>query len=126
MTDLRARLSNRITLQRRTLVETSSGETIETWEDAGELRASVEPLKGKEFFGTRSDRDMPQISASIDARIRIRYRQGISPAEHRIVHGGIIYDLTAVIHDRRQKPRQTQLMVTAASTQQTDGSGVNA
>jgi hypothetical protein len=59
----------------------------------------------------------------VDTRIRIRYRTGLNPAEHRIVHGGIVYDLVSVIQDRPR--RQTQLMVKATAVQQPDGSKVN-
>lgn len=118
-------LRHEIILQQRALVGSPSGETLETWEDAGRLRASFEPLKGREFFNQSSRAsDFPQRSAQVDARIRVRFRQGLNPAEHRIVYGGVVYDLTAVIHDRRRG--QTQLMVTASAAQQPDGSTVNA
>lgn len=114
-------LRHRIILQRRVLTESPSGDTVDTWEDAGTLRASVEPLKGQEFFrGT----EMPQRVAQVDVRIRVRYRQGFDPAKHRVVHGGIIYQLVAVIPDRNRA--QTQLMVRSIATQQPDGSKVNA
>lgn len=114
-------LRHRIILQQRVLTESHSGDTVEAWEDVGTLRASVEPLKGQEFFrGT----EMPQNVAQVDARIRVRYRQGFDPAKHRVVHGGVIYQLVAVIPDRNRA--QTQLMVRAIAAQQPDGSKVNA
>ena len=43
--------------------------------------------------------------------------------QHGFVHGGVVYDLVAVIQDRER--RQTQLMVKAKAVQQPDGSTVN-
>ena len=113
-------MKNRIILQKRTMNANVYGELIETWEEVTALRASVEPLVGQEFFGSG---DLPQKIAEVDTRIRIRYRKGLNPAEHRIVYGGVVYDLAAVIHDRGRG--QTQLMVKATAVQQLDGSTIN-
>ena len=109
-----------ILLQERVLTENAYGEHVESWLDVTGLNASVEPLKGQEFF--RSG-DLPQKVAEVDTRMRIRYRKGLNPAEHRIVYGGVVYDLVAVIQDRARG--QTQLMVKATAVQQPDGSKVN-
>jgi SPP1 family predicted phage head-tail adaptor len=114
-------MRQRIVLQKRFFVESGGAEPLEEWQDVAELNGSVEPLKGREFF--RGGNDLPQKIAEVDTRIRIRYCQGLNPAEHRIIHGGIVYDLQAVIHDRRN--HQTQLMVKATAVQQPDGSKVN-
>ena len=113
-------MKHRIFLQKRATTENAYGEQVESWEDVTPLNASVEPLVGREFF--RSG-DLPQKIAEVDTRIRIRFRKGLNPAEHRIVHGGVVYDLVAVIQDRER--RQTQLMVKAKAVQQPDGSTVN-
>ena len=114
-------MKRRIVLQKRMMTENAYGEMKETWEDVTPLSASVEPLVGREFFRRG---DLPQKIAEVDTRIRIRSRKGLNPAEHRIVHGGVVYDLIAVIQDRER--RQTQLMVKSTSVQQADGSKVNA
>ena len=117
-------LRNKITLQRRIVVgEDDYGSPIEGWEDVSVLRCSVEPLKGQEFFGGMNAGNVPQRVAEIDSRIRIRYRRGLNPAEHRIVYGGVVYDLVAIIPDRKRG--QTQLMVKASATQQPDGSTIS-
>ena len=113
-------MKHRIFLQKRATTENAYGEQVESWEDVTPLNASVEPLVGREFF--RSG-DLPQKIAEVDTRIRIRFRKGLNPAEHRILYGGIVYDLVAVIPDRER--RQTQLMVKATAVQQPDGSKVN-
>lgn len=113
-------MRHRIILQKRATTESTYGEQVESWEDVTPLNASVEPLVGREFF--RSG-DLPQKIAEVDTRIRIRFRKGLNPAEHRILYGGVVYDLVAVIPDRER--RQTQLMVKATAVQQPDGSKVN-
>lgn len=115
-------MRQRIILQKRTMAENDYGEPIESWEDVTPLNASVEPLVGREFFRGGSGA-LPQKQAEVDTRIRIRYRKGLNPADHRIVHGGVVYDLVAVIQDRER--RQTQLMVKATAVRQPDGSTVN-
>lgn len=115
-------MRQRIILQKRTMAENPYGEQVESWEDVTPINASVEPLIGREFFRSSSGA-LPQMQAEIDTRIRIRTRNGLNPAEHRIVHGGVVYDLVAVIQDRAR--RQTQLMVKAKAVQQPDGSTVN-
>lgn len=113
-------MKHRILLQKRVTTENAYGEQVESWEDVTPLNASVEPLVGREFF--RSG-DLPQKIAEVDTRIRIRFRKGLNPAEHRILYGDVVYDLVAVIPDRER--RQTQLMVKATAVQQPDGSKVN-
>lgn len=113
-------MKHRILLQKRAMTENAYGEQVESWQDVTPLNASVEPLVGREFF---RGGDLPQKIAEVDTRIRIRYRKGLNPAENRIVYGGVVYDLVAVIPDRERG--QTQLMVKATAVQQPDGSTVN-
>lgn len=117
-----SRMRQRITLQRRTLGPDEYGDMGEpVWADEVVLAGSFEPLVGREFWSNSS---IPQKDAQADARIRIWLRKGINPAEHRVVYGGIIYDIIAPpIYDRER--RQTQLMVKARATGQPDGSTVN-
>ena len=109
-----------VTLQERVLTENPYGEAVESWQDVTDMCCSMEPLKGQEFF---KGSDLPQKVAEIDSRIRIRYRRGLDPANHRIVYDGVVYDLVAVIPDRNR--RQTQLMVKATAVQQPDGGAIN-
>jgi SPP1 family predicted phage head-tail adaptor len=114
-------MRQRIILQERVIAPAPPyGEPVESWQDVTPLNASVEPLKGQEFF---KGSDVPQKVAEVDTRMRIRYRKGMDPAKHRIVYDGIVHDLVAVIHDRRHN--QTQLMVKAIAVQQADGGKVN-
>lgn len=124
MSRISSLMRNKAILQRRVVIgEDDYCGPVFDWEDVTELRCSVEPLKGQEFFGGVSAGNLPQRVAEVDSRIRIRYRRDLNPAEHRIVYGGVAYDLVAVIHDRKRG--QTQLMVKASAIQQADGSTVN-
>lgn len=115
-------MRQRIILQKRVVIKNGPGRREESWEDVIPINASVEPLVGREFFRSGSGA-LPQKQAEVDTRIRIRTRKGLNPAEHRIVYGGVVYDLVAVIQDRERG--QTQLMVKATAVQQPDGSSVN-
>jgi head-tail adaptor len=113
----------------RTAVEQDgSGGPKETWEDGATIWASVEPIKGTEYWlqgrTTRVASFLPQVEASVDARIRIRRRNGLSPAELRVRHGRTVYDVLAVIQDVANI--ETQLMVQARKLDQGEGQEVNA
>lgn len=120
-------MKNKVMLQRRILAVNDYGETVEQWEDVTPLNASFEPLRGQEFFKSQaffgSFGHFPQKQANVDARIRIRYRKGLNPAENRIVYGGGNYNILSIIHNR--KIRETQLMVAAKAVLQNDFSTVN-
>jgi len=114
------KLRHRITLLVRETGKDVSGGPVETWKDGDTIWASVEPLKGREYWTQRA---LPQVQASIDARIRIRRRNGLNPAELRVRHGRTIYDVQAVIQDTANI--ETQLMVRARALDQGEGQEVN-
>lgn len=112
---------HRVVIQELTIEQDVFGGPVETWTDGPALFASVEPLRGKEFYAWYS---IPQAEASVDARIRIRFRTGLNPGQHRVIHGPTVYDLVAVIQDVDHQ--QTQLMVRARKMGQGPGQEVNA
>lgn len=115
------RYRHRVTIQKRTLVPDGPyGETKEVWENDATIWASLEPLNGSEYF---SAQDVAQRVAAVEARMYIRPRAGLNPADTRIVHAGVVYDLVSVIGDNRG--RTMQLMVKAAALSQGDGGTVN-
>lgn len=115
------RYRHRVTIQKRTLVPDGPyGETKEVWEDDATIWASLEPLKGSEYFNAQ---DVAQRVAAVEARMCIRPRAGLNPAENRVAHKGIIYDIVGVIGDNRG--RNMQLMVRAAALEQANGGTVN-
>ena len=114
-------MRQRIVLQKRTMTLGAFNEPLETWTEEDVMPGSFEPLTGREFW---SNSGLPQKDAQADARIRVRLRKGIDPAEHKIVYAGIVYDIVAPpTYDRER--RQTHLMVKAMAKQQPNGSKVN-
>lgn len=95
-------MRHRITIQQ--LVESSNtfGEVEKTWQDVATLWASIEPLRGREYF------DSQQINAEVTTRIRIRYRPGIKP-KMRAVYGERIFDIQSVI-DVEERHKEIHLM----------------
>ena len=96
------------------------GGAKETWKDGPAIFASVEPLKGMEYWAKGQ---LPQTEAQVEARIRIRRRNGLNPAGLRVRHGRTVYDVVSVIQDTRNI--ETQLMVRARALDQGPGQEVN-
>ena len=117
-------LKHKAVLQRRIFVgEDEYCMPIPDWEDVTVLRCSFEHLKGREFFAGMGNNGVPQRIAEVEARVRIRERKGLDPANHRLVFGGVNYNIVAIIPDYNR--RQTQLMVKAIASDQDDGASVN-
>lgn len=74
-------LRHRVWLQERVLVRNSFNELIETWQNHARVWARIEPLKGFERMAAGGIQDASQ------AIIHIRYRDGINPADWRIIEG---------------------------------------
>lgn len=83
-------LRHRITIQMAVESSNTFGEVEKTWQDVATVWASIEPLRGREYF------DSQQINAEVTTRIRIRYRPGIKP-KMRVVYGERIFDIQSVI-----------------------------
>jgi SPP1 family predicted phage head-tail adaptor len=67
--------------------------------------AHVEPLVGREYLAAAA------LVAEVTARIRMRYRPGITAAD-RIIHGGTVYAIEAVL-DVHSSRRELHLMCKA-------------
>lgn len=90
---LAARLRHRVTLQAITTTRDSDGAVIETWEDvAASLPAEIVPLSGREFVAAQA------VQAGVTTRITIRERADVA-AKMRIMHGGLAYNIRAVLPD---------------------------
>ena len=72
------------------------------WKNVATVRASVEPLQGREYFSGPF-----QIGENI-VRIRIRYLEGIT-RKMRIRYGNRLFDIYSVI-DSMESHRELQLM----------------
>lgn len=83
----------------------SYGASTQEWVTfLGGIRASVEPLSGKEFFAAK------QVNAEITHSIKIRYRTGIKPSM-RVKYGTRYFDIKSVV-DIKEERKEMHLMCT--------------
>lgn len=95
-------LRETVTIQSRTETTGTTGEVTWTWATYKTVRASIEPIKGQEYFAAK------QLQASTNVRIRIRYLSGIT-TKMRVLHGTRYYAIESVI-DPNTRRRELQLM----------------
>ncbi|MGB9780623.1 phage head closure protein [Caldanaerobacter sp.] len=95
-------LRHRITIQQPVESSNTFGEVEKTWQDVATVWASIEPLRGREYFNSQ------QINAEVTTQIRIRYRPGIKP-KMRVVYGERIFDIQSVI-DVEERHKEIHLM----------------
>ncbi len=101
-------LDQRVTLQTLSGGVDELGQPLpDTWADVAQLWAAVEPLQGREYIAAGA------MVSSVEARIRLRYRQGVTSAM-RVIHGQDVYGIQAVIHIRSNRC-ELQLMVRAVA-----------
>lgn len=85
------KLRHRVTIQQLVGTRDVDGAVVPTWQNVKTVWGAVEPLRGREFV------EAAQLQEEITTRVRIRYRSGIVPAM-RVLWGGFIYDIRAVVH----------------------------
>ena len=98
------KMRHRITIQQATTAADTYGQPIETWSTYAERWASIEPIRGREYW------DAHQVNAEVTTRIRIRSLSGVTP-KMRVSWNSQIFDIVSVIHVE-QRNRETQLMCT--------------
>ncbi|HDR1508279.1 TPA: phage head closure protein [Pasteurella multocida] len=95
-----------ITLQKRNYKKERESDTYghhnPYWEDVATVRASIEPLQGREYFSGPF-----QLGENI-TRVRIRYMPGVT-RKMRIKYGEKYLDIYSVI-DSKEEHRELQLM----------------
>lgn len=104
------KLRHKVTIQTPTETQDEYGQPVQTWATFAEVFASVEPIRGREFFAAQ------QIQSDVTTRIRIRYLSGVT-TKMRVVHTTDHsspatveeYDIEAVIHVE-EKRREMHLM----------------
>ena len=84
-------LTERVTLQRLQQGTDEIGQPFTTWVTLGTTWASVEPLVGREYFAAGG------AQSEVTAKVRMRYRPGITSAD-RLIHEGTLYSITSVIN----------------------------
>jgi len=84
------KLDQRVTLQAKSASRAANGEEVVTWTDVATVWASVQQLRGKEFFAGA------QMQDEIDVRVRLRYRTGVT-RDQRLMWNGAPLDIVSVI-----------------------------
>lgn len=88
-----AKLRHRITLQRRTAVQSPVTGAMEyTWNNLAELWANVVALSVRDFIAAQAE------NVKVTARVTIRYREDIQEKD-RILFRGKIYSIEGVLPD---------------------------
>lgn len=87
------KLRHRVVLQQEAKGRDSFGGEVINWTDLATVWGAVEPLTGQE----RYDQVSAQLLASIDNRIRIRYRAGLTH-KMRATWDGHTFDIQAVVN----------------------------
>ena len=106
--NLAGRLRHRITVQVKTVTRGATGEAVETWADHLTVRASVEPLIGREYYQAMQEQSENKV------RFRVRYSSAmdlINPRDHRISFKSNTYDLESKINVFEQN-KEIVLMAT--------------
>lgn len=83
------RMTQRITIQRRTPGEDAHGQSLTTWQDVATVWAEAIPTRGREFVAGQAIE-----AASVMVRFRIRHRDGIT-ADMRVLWRGLAHALVA-------------------------------
>lgn len=96
------KLRHTITIQDQTTSQDSCGGVVDTWTDFATVRASVEPLQGREFYASQ------QFQAEVTTRFRIRHISGVKPTM-RVVFEGRNFNIQAVL-DPNEMHRELHLM----------------
>lgn len=83
------------------------GQPTDEFKPVATVWASVEPLRGREFFAAQ------QVNSEITTRIRIRYRRefaGVAVNEWRIDYGGRVYEIDGPPIDTNMNHTQLEFM----------------
>jgi len=98
------RLRHQITIQEQTTTQDEYGQAIETWTAIATVRASIEPIRGKEYFSSN------ERNAEVTTKITIRHISGIYP-NMRIIYQNKAYDIKDVIN-YQERNHMMELMCT--------------
>lgn len=83
-------LDQRITLQRRVVVQDVYGQDTITWTDIATVWAQCQQLRGREFFAAA------QTQQESSVKVRIRYRTDVDQT-CRLIWRGVNHDITSAI-----------------------------
>lgn len=83
-------LRHRVTIQEKVITRDSYGEEDFTWKDVGNVWASIEPVRGRDFMQATTEQ------LTYDTLIRMRYGNTVTP-NNRIAWNGQYYDVRSVV-----------------------------
>lgn len=100
------RLRHRVTIQTSKRTQDRYGSVIHEWIDGPEIWASVEPIRGREYFAAQ------QVQSETTFRVRCRYHPelvGPNANTRRLIFEGRIFEIEAVL-DTAMRHRQLEIM----------------
>lgn len=98
------RMRHTITLQRRGTTKDGVGQQVETWTNLGKVVASIEPVRGREYFTASGE------NSDVTHDIRCRGRSDIAPKPYdRVSFGSRLFNIKSVI-DVSERGSEWQLM----------------
>ena len=97
-------LRHRVQIQSVVRAETAAGGRAETWSTDRTTWASIEPIKGREFFAEA------KVQADVTHRIRMRNSTGLT-VRNRVKFGTRIFNLVEVI-DSAERGISHEIMAT--------------
>jgi SPP1 family predicted phage head-tail adaptor len=102
-------LRHRVQIQTFSEARDADGGITPTWTTAATRWASVEPLRGNEFFNAS------QVKGNVTHRVVMRYYAGLTPTD-RIVHDSRNLNIVAVLN-----PDERNIMTEVLATEQVTG-----
>jgi SPP1 family predicted phage head-tail adaptor len=91
------KLNRRITLQRRTKAQDSTGQEVDEWTDVVRVWAWVKTQSG--MSATRQSSVVDGVAMSLNSySFRVRYRPGVTD-DMRVAYQGVFFDIKQVRHD---------------------------
>jgi len=96
-------LRHYVSIQNPTGTRDTFGEPIISWSTYHKAWASIEPLKGWEYYESK------QVNAEVSSKITMRYKSGINP-KMRVVWGNHTYRILSMINED-ERNEKLELMV---------------
>lgn len=84
-------LRHPITIERYTQSQNAFGEVIEAWGTLLSTHADIQPIRGKEYFESKS------INAEVTHRVILRYQAEIKPSD-RVIFNTRVFQIESVIN----------------------------
>lgn len=83
--------NQRVTIEQKSVARSATtGEEVVSWVDVATVWASVQPIRGREYFAAA------QMQDATDYRVTIRYRADVT-REMRVVWKGVYLDIVSAI-----------------------------